>query len=141
MNYPQHVFPNNANSTDVQALLGRVAELERTQLAEDVEGFVALFELDALWVTGGGRRLVGRQQIADFTRQVLPGAFSNASVRYDVAVVSFITSDVAVTSVNQQYTDSSGRPTSAGRPSYVWIRRDETWLIAAGQNTGVIEDQ
>jgi uncharacterized protein (TIGR02246 family) len=97
MNHPQHVFPSNANSTDVQTLLERVTELERMQLAEDVEGFVALFEPDALWVTGGGRRLVGRQQIADFTGQVLPGAFKNASVRYDVAVVSFLTPDVAVT--------------------------------------------
>jgi uncharacterized protein (TIGR02246 family) len=140
MNHPQQVFPHNADSADVDNLLGRVAELERTQLAEDVDGFLALFKPDAVWVTGGGRRLAGREQISDFTRQVLPGAFENASVRYDVEVISFVTPDVAVTGVNQQYTDSGGHPTSAGLPTYVWTRHEETWLIAAGQNTGVVDD-
>ena len=110
MNHPQQVFPHNADSADVDNLLGRVAELERTQLAEDVDGFLALFKPDAVWVTGGGQRLIGREQISDFTRRVLPGAFENASVRYDVEVISFVTPDVAVTGVNQQYTDSGGIP-------------------------------
>ena len=141
MDRPQHVFPDNADPSDVYTLVDRVAELEHTQLAEDVEGFLALFEPDALWVTGGGRRLIGREQIGNFTRQVLPGAFEDASVRYEVEVVSFLSPDVAVTGVNQQYTDSGGNPTSAGLPTYVWTRHGDTWLIADGQNTGVVNEE
>jgi ketosteroid isomerase-like protein len=40
-------------------LIQRVAELERSQQQEDVDGFLALFDEDAVWVTGGGIRLIG----------------------------------------------------------------------------------
>ena len=38
---------------DVAALTALVAELERTQMQEDVEGFLELFDPLAVWVTGG----------------------------------------------------------------------------------------
>ena len=124
----------------VDELVARVAELERTQQHEDIEGFLALFNDDAVWVTGGGRRLVGLPAIADFTRTVLPGAMADGSVTYTVAHVLFITDDVALTGVNQQYVDLRGRRTSAGLPTYIWRRREDTWCIIAGQNTAVVED-
>jgi uncharacterized protein (TIGR02246 family) len=133
------VAPANSSPEVVAALVSRVAELERTQQQEDVEGFLALFEPDAVWVTGGGRRLVGLDVIAAFTRSVLPGAMVDGSVTYDVDHVLFIAPDVVLTSVNQQYVDLEGRPTSAGLPSYVWRNRDGAWRIVAGQNTGVPE--
>ncbi len=128
------------STKDAQELVAQVAELERTQLAEDVEGFAALFDEHAVWITGGGRRLVGRAAIAAFTREVLPGAFVTGSVRYDVAHIRFITEDVALTSVDQEYLTTDGQPVSPrqeGRPTYVWHRRDGRWLIASGQNTAV----
>lgn len=123
---------------DVDALVERVATLERTQLTEDVEGFVDLFDADAVWVTGGGRRLIGRDAIASFTCEVLPGwTADGSSASYRVEHVVFIADDVALTCVVQTYVDADGQPTGGGLPSYVWRRRDGVWRIIAGQNTAV----
>ena len=137
------VTPSDAPHDEIGRLVQRVAELERAQRSEDVEGFLALFDADAVWVTGSGRRLIGLAAIADFTRKVLPGAMSDGSVNYEVEHVAFIRSDVALTGVRQQYTDLKGQPKpgpSAGSPSYVWRRTGQMWKIVAGQNTGVITE-
>lgn len=118
-------------------LVERVRELARTQVEEDVEGFVGLFTPGATWVTGGGRRLVGRDQIADFTSGVLPGAFATGSVRYEVELVRMVSPDVAVTGVRQTYLDQHGAETGHGLPTYVWVRVGDGWFIAVGQNTPV----
>jgi uncharacterized protein (TIGR02246 family) len=125
---------------DVAALTALVAELERTQRQEDVEGFLSLFDSLAVWVTGGGKRLIGLDAIGAFTRTVLPGAMSEGSVSYEVEHVLFVSAEVALTGVRQTYVDSEGRPTSRGLPSYVWRRSGGTWKIIAGQNTAA-EDQ
>lgn len=134
------VAPEGAPADLVETLTARVAELERTQQQEDVDGFLALFDEDAVWVTGGGRRLVGLGVIAEFTRRVLPGAMTDGSVTYVVDHVLVIADDVVLTGVNQQYVDLAGHPTGAGLPTYVWRRRHGSWLIVSGQNTGVPED-
>ena len=129
------VAPRDGPDADVAALLARVAELERTQRAEDVQGFLALFDPLAVWVTGGGRRLIGLDVIRSFTETVLPGAMADGSVTYEVEHILFISPDVALTDVRQQYVDLGGHPTSAGLPSYVWRRTAGVWRIVAGQNT------
>ena len=126
------------------ALVARVAELQRCQREEDADGFLALFSPSAVWVTGGGRRLIGLTVIGEFTRSVLPGAMTDGSVRYDVENITFIRPDVALTGVRQEYLDLAGRPLeppSIGSPSYVWSRAGDDWLIVTGQNTGVLTDQ
>lgn len=132
------IVPPDAPLPDVEALISRVAELERSQRQEDVEGFLALFDPAATWVTGGGHRLIGRDAIGEFTRDVLPGAFVDGSVSYTVQVVLFIGPDVVLTGVDQQYLDGANQPAGAGRPSYVWRRADGEWLIVVGQNTAVV---
>ena len=137
MNATPTVVPAETPRPTVDTLTARVAELERTQREEDVDGFLALFDRQATWVTGGGQRLVGRAAIAEFTRQVLPGAFAEGSVSYTVEVVEAIAPDVVLTGVRQQYFDSDHRPTAAGSPTYVWRRTGGDWLIVVGQNTAV----
>jgi len=129
-----HMVPQDV----ADALIGRVAELERSQRAEDVEGFLALFASSAVWVTGGGRRLVGLGEITAFTNDVLPGAFADGSVDYEVELISPITPQVVLTGVRQVYRDREGRPTSQGAPSYVWREEGGVWYIVAGQNTAVV---
>jgi uncharacterized protein (TIGR02246 family) len=133
--------PENAPAHDVRSLVDRVATLERTQRQEDVDGFLSLFDPDAVWVTGTGRRLIGLEAISAFTRKVLPGGMGGGSVNYSVEHIAFITPDVALTGVRQQYTDAAGRPLddATGCPSYVWRRVGGTWKIVAGQNTAVID--
>lgn len=137
MNRMPTVSPPESSPSDVDMLMQRVAELERAQQQEDVEGFLDLFDPLAVWVTGGGSRLIGLDVISDFTRTVLPGAMSDGSVTYEVEHILFISPDVALTGVRQQYIDHDGQPTSAGLPSYVWRRTNGVWKIITGQNTGV----
>ncbi len=106
---------------------------------EDADAFLELFDPLAVWVTGGGRRLIGLDAISEFTRTVLPGAMSNGSVTYQVEHVLFISPDVALTGVRQQYVDLDGNPTAAGLPSYIWRRADGIWRNIAGQNTGAAD--
>ena len=136
------VSPADASPDDVAALAELVAVIQRVQRTEDADGFLALFDADAVWVNGAGSRLVGLDVIADFTRQVLPGSMVDGSVTYDVDHIRFITPDLALTGVNQEYTDVTGKPLdprSLGRPTYIWIRSGDTWRIVAGQNTTYIE--
>ena len=132
------VSPSDAPRPDIDRLVELVATVESTQRAEDVDGFLALFHDDAVWVTGGGVRLVGKEAIAAFTRSVLPGAMVGVTVDYVVDHVRFLTPDVALTGVDQEYRPDDGSPSSRGLPSYVWVREaDGRWLLAVGQNTGV----
>ena len=134
------ITPEGQFNDDVQELVERVAELEHVQRMEGVDGFLALFDADAVWVSAGGVRLIGRVAIAAFTRKVLPGAFADGTVRYDVEHVRFIAPNIALTAVHQEYLNASGDPLlprQEGLPSYIWCRREGQWLIACGQNTAV----
>jgi uncharacterized protein (TIGR02246 family) len=135
------VTPSSAPARDVHDLVGLVAELERSQQQEDVDGFLALFAPAAVWVNGAGRRLIGLDEISEFTRAVLPGAMADGSVTYEVEHVAFVTPDVALTGVRQQYLDGEGKPLvadGAGSPTYLWSRAGGIWKIVAGQNTAVV---
>lgn len=129
--------------TDIVRLIDLVAVVQRSQRTEDANLFLSLFAEDAVWVNGAGRRLSGLDEISTFTRQVLvPGALAGGSVRYDVANVRFLSPDIAVTSVDQEYLTADERPQSPreqGRPTYIWARRDGDWRLVQGQNTGVVQ--
>ena len=85
------VTPVGAPGEVVDALTALVREVERTQRAEDVAGFLSLFDDDAVWVTGGGKRLIGLDAIREFTQRALPGAFADGgSVTYEIEHVLFI---------------------------------------------------
>ena len=122
------------------AVVDVVAALQDAQQRESVEDFVGLFRDDATWVTAGGRRLIGRQEIAEFTQQVLPGAMRDSSAIYQVMHVVFVRADVAVVAVRQRPVDLSGQPLEdrpEGRPTYVMAEEADGWRIVAGQNTQV----
>jgi uncharacterized protein (TIGR02246 family) len=133
------IYPNTAPRNDVDALLDHVARVQSTQRAEDVDGFMSLFHPRAIWVNGAGTRLIGRDSIAEFTRGALPGGMGDGSVGYDVEHIEFISADIALTCVVQQYLDASGNPfdpASQGSPSYLWVRSSgNSWQIQSGQNT------
>ena len=137
-------LPAEASAVDGDRLIQLVADLERSQLTEDPDAFLALFDPDAVWVTGGGRRLVGLDAVSAFTHAVLPGWMNGGSVTYVVQHVRFLTPDVAVTSVDQEYLDADGapyNPRQRGLPTYTWRRHEDTWRIVNGQNTGVPEEE
>lgn len=137
-------WPTEAPTLDRDRLIQLVAALEQSQLTEDPDAFLVLFDSEAVWVTGGGRRLVGLAEIEAFTRMVLPGWMNGGSVSYTVRHVRFLTDDVAVTSVDQEYFDVDGSPFSPrqrGMPTYTWCRRGNDWKIINGQNTPVATEE
>ncbi len=128
---------------DIDAVFAVVATLEHSQQNELVDEFVGLFLPNAVWTTGGGKRLEGRDVIEAFTRTVLPGAMAESTATYTPERIFFITPDVAVVNVLQQPVTLDGNiivGQPIGHPTYVLYRQEGLWKIAAGQNTQVAED-
>ncbi|MFC8199093.1 SgcJ/EcaC family oxidoreductase [Streptomyces sp. NPDC057298] len=128
---------------DLEAIEQVVAAVEHAQRNELPDAFVSLFREDAIWTTGHGRRLVGRDEISEFTHRVLPGAMRDMTATYEVVHVLFVRPDVAAVKVRQRYTTLDGRPVEGSRegsPLYVMAREDGRWLLTACQNTEVVEE-
>ncbi len=133
----------NAGSVEAEiaAIQQVVATVQHSQLNELPEEFIALFREDAIWTTGHGKLLLGRDAIAEFTRAVLPGSFSTSgnTATYEVVHVFFIRPDVAAVKVRQRYLDAAGEQVGEeGSPLYVMAKEDGRWLLTANQNTVVV---
>ncbi|WBQ07115.1 SgcJ/EcaC family oxidoreductase [Kribbella sp. CA-293567] len=132
------------STADVDAILALVATVEKAQSSEDAEAFLALFRDDAVWVTGHGKRLYGRDTIADFTRRVLPGATTDSFATYTPDHLLFVRPDIAVVNVNQKYALRPGStaelPVETGSPVYFLAKDAGEWRIAAAQNTVVVPE-
>ncbi|MFB7476090.1 SgcJ/EcaC family oxidoreductase [Kitasatospora sp. NPDC056184] len=128
---------------EVAAVRRLVAEVEHAQQNELVDDFLGVFRKeDPVWTTGHGKRLSGFEEIADFTRQVLPGATAESTAVYDVERILFLRPDVAAVNVRQQPVRHDGtriadRP--EGRPFYILVKEDGTWRVGAAQNTVVVD--
>jgi uncharacterized protein (TIGR02246 family) len=119
-----------------------IATLQHAQQHERVDEFVGLMRPDAVWTTGGGRVLVGRDAIAAFTRTVLPGAMATSTQTYDIQHVTFIRPDVAAVKVRQRTVTLDGQPIEdapEGSPLYVMARETDGWRLVACQNTLVVD--
>jgi uncharacterized protein (TIGR02246 family) len=127
-------------AADLRSLRELIAALEHAQTNELVDAFVRLFRSDAIWTTGHGRRLTGREAIASFTAEVLPGASADGRATYEIEHVMFIRPDVAAVKVIQRSYDRNGRPAGIGSPMYVAAKEDGRWLLTASQNTIVIAE-
>lgn len=132
------------STADVEAILALVATVEEAQSKEDADAFLALFREDALWVSGHGKRLYGRDTISEFTRRVLPGATKNSFASYTPDHLLFVRPDIAVINVNQRYVRRGGSteelPVETGSPVYFLAKDEGEWRIAAAQNTVVVPE-
>ncbi|MFD7717503.1 SgcJ/EcaC family oxidoreductase [Streptomyces sp. NPDC059814] len=126
----------NTESADTKAIEQVVTTVEHTQRAKDVEGFLALFHPEAIWTTGHGKVLIGFDEIAEFTRAVLPAANWDGEITYEAVHTRFLRPDVAAVKVRQVYHAPEGE--SEGAPLYVMTKQDDgRWLLHACQNTEV----
>ncbi|SDF37186.1 conserved hypothetical protein [Lentzea fradiae] len=123
--------------TEIEKLVATVEHSQRNELPEE---FIGLFREDAIWTTAHGKRLTGRDEIAAFTRQRLPGSTKEGTATYEVENVLFIRPDVAAVKIRQRPVRPDGTPSeqNEGSPLYVLSKEDGTWKIAAGQNTIVL---
>jgi uncharacterized protein (TIGR02246 family) len=132
----------HTRDAEIEAITRVVQILEHAQQNELPDEFVGLFRHDAIWTTGGGKRLIGRDEISAFTHQVLPGAMKDSTATYEVAHVLFVRPDVAAVKVRQRPVTLAGKPIegqSEGSPLYVMAKEGGQWRIVAGQNTVVID--
>jgi uncharacterized protein (TIGR02246 family) len=107
-----------------------VSSVQHATQNELVDEFLALFRPDAIWTTGGGKRLLGLEEIAAFTRQALPGGMQGLTMSMEVLPVLFIRADVAAVKVRQIYTSSDGQPNEAEgelTPLFVMAKDNGTW--------------
>jgi len=128
----------DARDAEIEAIKGVVATLEHSQQNELVDEFVGLFRADAIWTTGHGKQLIGRDAISAFTHQVLPGAMRDSTATYEVVHVVFIRPDVAAVKVRQCVVTGDGQH-SEGSPLYVMAKEGDRWRVVAGQNTLVLD--
>ena len=125
------------HAAEIEKLVATVQHAQQNELPEE---FIDLFREDAIWTTAHGKRLFGRDEIASFTRKVLPGAGKEALATYEVSHVLFIRPDVAAVKIRQRRISPDGEylDVAEGSPLYVLSREDGEWKIAAGQNTVVL---
>jgi uncharacterized protein (TIGR02246 family) len=132
----------HTRNAEVEAIKRVVAVLEHAQQNELPEEFVGLFRQDAIWTTGGGKRLIGKEEISFFTHQVLPGAMKESTATYEVTHVLFIRPDVAAVKVRQRPVTLDGEPIEGqneGSPLYIMAKEGGQWCLVAGQNTVVLD--
>jgi uncharacterized protein (TIGR02246 family) len=128
--------------TEIEAIKRVVGVLEHAQQNELPDEFVGLFRQDAIWTTGGGKRLIGRDEISAFTHRVLPGAMKDSTAPYEVTHVLFVRSDVAAVRVRQRPVTLEGEPIEGqneGSPIYIMAKEGGQWSLVAGQNTVVLD--
>jgi uncharacterized protein (TIGR02246 family) len=124
---------------EIEAIKRVVATVEHAQNNELPDEFVGLFRADAIWTTGHGKRLFGREAISAFTRQVLPGGMRDTSVTFDIEHVLFIRPDVVAVKIRQVYQTPDGQ--EVGTPMFVMAKEDGQWRLTACQNTSVLSDE
>ncbi|MFH8487782.1 SgcJ/EcaC family oxidoreductase [Streptomyces longisporoflavus] len=133
------VIDEQTQEAEIAAIKQVIATLEHSQQHELPDEFVGLFRADAIWTTGQGKRLTGREEISAFTHRVLPGAMKDSTVTYEVEQVLFIRSDVAAVKARAQYLTLDGQSIgNAGTPLYVMAKEDGQWRLVACQNTEVL---
>nr|WP_042186260.1 SgcJ/EcaC family oxidoreductase [Kibdelosporangium sp. MJ126-NF4]CEL17166.1 hypothetical protein [Kibdelosporangium sp. MJ126-NF4]CTQ91605.1 hypothetical protein [Kibdelosporangium sp. MJ126-NF4] len=126
--------------TDIDAIKQVIATLEHAQRNELPDEFVALFREDAIWTTGHGKRLTGRDEISEFTHQVLPGAMRDTTAEYKVVDILFIRPDVAAVKARARYLTLDGEQIgNEGTPLYVMSKEPDGWKLVACQNTEVLD--
>ncbi len=129
-------------AADLASIRRFVQVVENVQWQRNADAFIALFTPDAVWTNPVGRRLVGIDEIAVFTRQGLAAAPKDVFATYEVEHVQFLADDVAAVNVRSRAVRAD-RSLIAGEPDgaklYVLVRRKGEWWLAVGHNTFAIE--
>lgn len=125
--------------TELDAIGRVIAAVEHAQNNELPDEFLHLFRSDAIWTTGGGKRLYGLDEIAAFTRQVLPGGMQGQTVTFELEHVLFVRPDVAAVKLRQIYRTPDG--VDVGTPLWIMAKEDGRWLLTACQNMGAPDDE
>ncbi len=129
-------------SADLAAIRRFVQVVENSQWQRSADAFLALFAPDAIWTNPFGRRLIGLDEIARFTRQGLAATPPDMFATYEVEHVAFLGDDVAAVNIRSRAVHADRTPIPGepdGAKLYVLVRHKKDWLLAAAHNTFVME--
>lgn len=118
-----------------------VADAERLQ--NDPDGFCRLLTPDVVLVNVAGTRLVGRDAVRQAMQAALRTPLADVVTTNEVDRISFVRPDVALMSGTKRvFIDADGTRSESFRAclTFVLVKDDGEWLIAAIQNTPVRGD-
>lgn len=129
------------SSEDDAAIRAVVALADRAQTDPDV--LLPLHTPGAAVVNFPGRRVLGREALAEAMRSALASPLQAVRTAVEVVDVRSVAHDVALVScVKTVHDERPGKnaalPASRGALTYVMVRRDGSWLIAAAQTTPIL---
>lgn len=133
------VLDAQAREAEIEAIKQVVATIEHATNNELPDEFLSQFRADAIWTTGGGKRLFGLDEISAFTHQVLPGGMQGMTLTFELEHVLFIRSDVVAVKLRQIYQTPDGP--DVGSPLWILAKEAGRWLLTASQNIGVPDDE
>ena len=122
-----------------RALHGMVYQLEAAWNAADGAAFAAPFTEGADFVHILGGYYAGRSAIEAGHRMIFGTIYKGSTVRYSVEKIRFLRPDVALIFLRQHlqfFEDGQPRELEA-RPTIVAEKGEDTWRIAALQNTRI----
>ena len=105
---------------------------------KDPAGFSQLFTQQAVIVNVAGIRITGKDEIYKFIKQAMESFLANVSVKNEVVNITFLRPDVAVVSgIQHIFTEQENllEEDAKGSLTFVVVKEQGKWLIAAGQNT------
>jgi uncharacterized protein (TIGR02246 family) len=132
---------NNSHDTlqqDKLEIQSVVKGVENAFNRHDVDELDSYFTSNSARVSAFGKRLAGFSEGNEDYKGFFKGLLKDAYARYQIANVLFLGSIVAVVHVDQKPTTESGEVIEGGQESiamYVMVKEDNTWRIAASQNT------
>ncbi|MCY8233746.1 SgcJ/EcaC family oxidoreductase [Priestia endophytica] len=127
---------------EIKAIYEIIAEMESAFNQHDADKLDRNFTQNASWVNVMGSRLSSWKQINETHKILLEGPLSNSYARYKVENIQFLRPEVAIAHILQYPTTSEGKVIENQQCSlaiYVMVKEQETWQIAAGQNTFIQE--
>ncbi len=122
--------------TDREQINALVAAAE--ELQTDPDGFIPLHTEDVVLVNIAGRRVLGRDTLADIYRKALDTPLAKVLTRNELHDVRFLRPDVAIVSLTKHVSDereSGAALPERGSLTYVVTKDDDAWRIALAHTT------
>lgn len=130
-------------SAQDQAAIGAIVRAVPEALNhKDMKAYAELFDDDADWINVVGMHWRGKANVVKAHTIYLKTLFSKGGMSTAQMSIRAVTADVAIAVVTENdkggvLPDGSKAPPGSGRLTYVLVKRNGTWKITHGHNTGI----
>ena len=138
------MLPQLTTTTEAEKdkILVQIERMRQGWNSADGTLYAEPFTADADYTVWNGIYVQGQTTIAAQHQHIFDTFYANTTLHFGEKQVRFVRDDVALVRVEARLTRPDG--TLAGpypvRPLFVFVKEDEQWLIAAFQNTPVIQE-